>query len=206
MKEVIWSTQKKGRPPFVDISIGEIQQWILAYQDMGVTVAFILPIVEAFFPILPLIAIVTGNAAAFGLWQGFIFTWLGACTGSILTFWLVRKFGGNGMKRLHDKYKPIAKTSHWLEEHGFSVLFLLRCFPFSPSSFINILAGLSSIPFHTYFWATVMGKAIMIFILSYIGADFFELWAQPWKLLLAAVLILSLWLAGKKVEKSYLKS
>lgn len=186
--------------------MNEIRQWIDAYQDLGVAVAFILPVIEAFFPFLPLIAIVTGNAAAFGLWQGFLFTWLGACTGSIVTFWLVRKLGGQKMKRLHEKYKPLAKTSNWLEDHGFSVLFLLRCFPFSPSSFINILAGLSSIPFHTYFWATVLGKAIMIFMLSYIGADFFELWDQPWKLLLAASLIFALWIVGKKVEKAYIKT
>lgn len=190
----------------MDISIETIQQWIYSYQEMGVAVAFALPVVEAFFPILPLFAIVTGNAAAFGLWQGFLYTWLGACTGSIVTFWLVRKLGGKGMKRLHDKYKPLAKTSNWLESHGFSVLFLLRCLPFSPSSFINILAGLSSIPFHTYFWATVLGKAIMVFILSYIGADFFELWDHPWKLIMAVFMILTLWLLGKKVEKSYLKA
>lgn len=189
----------------MDITIADINHWINAYKSLGVAVAFFLPVVEAFFPVLPLFAIVTGNAAAFGLWEGFAFTWLGACTGSLVTFWLVRKLSRKWVKRLHEKYKGIEKTSEWLEHHGFSVLFILRCLPFSPSSLINIMAGLSSLPFHTYFWATVLGKAVMIFLLSYIGSDLPALVHEPWKLALAAMLMVSLWMVGKQVEKRYLQ-
>lgn len=188
----------------MDIRLEDLYYWIGAYRGLGVAVAFILPIVEAFFPVLPLFAIVTGNAAAFGLWKGFIFTWLGACTGSLITFWLVRKLGRNWTEKWLHKYKGVEKSSRWFERHGFSVLFLLRCFPFSPSSFINVLAGLSSLPFHTYFWATILGKAVSVFVLSYLGADLPDLIRQPMKIGLVGVLVLLLWSIGKIVEKRYL--
>ena len=188
----------------MDIGVKEIADWIQTYHDMGIAVAFFLPLIEAFFPVLPLIAIVTGNAAAFGLWLGFLFTWLGACTGSLVTFWLVRKISGTRVHHYLVKFKTIAAASHWFENHGFSVLFLLRCFPFSPSSLINVLAGLSSLPFHTYFWATVLGKAVMIFILSFIGADLPNLLKEPWKFIPMIVVILTLWFVRKKIEKRYL--
>jgi len=188
----------------VNIGVKDIAEWIQTYHDMGIAMAFFLPLVEAFFPVLPLIAIVTGNAAAFGLWKGFLLTWLGACTGSILTFWLIRKISGTRFHHFLIKYKMIAAASHWFENHGFSVLFLLRCFPFSPSSLINVLAGLSTLPLHTYFWATVLGKAVMIFVLSFIGADLLDLLKEPWKFIPIILLILSLWFIGKKVEGRYL--
>jgi uncharacterized membrane protein YdjX (TVP38/TMEM64 family) len=188
----------------MDIRLEDLYYWISAYRGLGVAVAFILPIVEAFFPVLPLFAIVTGNAAAFGLWKGFIFTWLGACTGSLITFWLVRKLARNWTKEWFHKYKGLEESSRWFERHGFSVLFLLRCFPFSPSSLINVLAGLSSLPFHTYFWATILGKSVSVFVLSYIGADLPELIREPLKIVLVGIIVLLLWSIGKIVEKRYL--
>ncbi|WP_164984906.1 TVP38/TMEM64 family protein [Ammoniphilus sp. CFH 90114] len=188
----------------MDIRIEELYDWINAYRGLGIAIAFILPILEAFFPILPLIAIVTGNAVAFGMWKGFFFTWLGACTGSLLVFWLIRTFSRNWTERLFHRYKGIEKSSKWFEKHGFSVLFLLRCFPFSPSSLINVLAGLSAISFHTYFWATILGKAVMVFILSYIGADLPQFIREPVKLITLLLGVALLWGVGKLVEKRYL--
>ncbi|MEW9671033.1 TVP38/TMEM64 family protein [Ammoniphilus sp. 3BR4] len=188
----------------MDIRLEDLYQVIQAYRGLGVAVAFILPIVEAFFPLLPLFAIVTGNAVAFGFLKGFVFTWLGASFGSLLVFWLVRKIGHKWLAPLFHKYKGLEKSSRWFEKHGFSVLFLLRCFPFSPSSLINVLAGLSSIPFHTYFWATLLGKAVLVFILSYIGADLPQLIREPLKLVTLGLGIATIWGTGKLVEKRYL--
>ncbi|RKD27045.1 hypothetical protein BEP19_00280 [Ammoniphilus oxalaticus] len=188
----------------MNLDVEDILQWIEAYQRLGVIVAFLLPVIEAFIPALPLIAIATGSAAAFGLWKGFLFTWLGACAGSILVFWLVRKLRGTRTHLFFRKYRTIVKTTSWFENRGFSVLFLLRCFPFSPSSLINVLAALSRLPFHTYFWATLLGKGVMIFIISFIGADLPAMLREPWKLLFIALLIAALWLFGKRVEKQYI--
>jgi uncharacterized membrane protein YdjX (TVP38/TMEM64 family) len=187
----------------VDISLDDINGWLEVYRSAGPLIAFILPFLEAFFPVLPLFAIITANAAAFGLWKGFIYTWFGACMGSLLTFYMVRRFGSKWSKRAIEKYEPLSRSSLWIEQHGFSVLFLLRCFPFSPSSLINVLAGLSSISLVTYFWATILGKSVSVFILSYIGSDFSELLEDPWKLTLTIMFVTVIWIIGKKVEKHF---
>ena len=48
------------------------------YESLGPLPGFLLPFVESFLPFLPIIVIVMGNAAAYGLWKGFLFSWTGA--------------------------------------------------------------------------------------------------------------------------------
>jgi uncharacterized membrane protein YdjX (TVP38/TMEM64 family) len=188
----------------LDLTIEEINRWMDVYRNVGPVIAFLLPFIEAFLPVLPLFAIVTGNAAAFGLWPGFLFTWLGACAGSLLVFILVRKVGARWTPVIRTKLPMVIQSSAWFEQHGFTILFLLRCFPFSPSSLINVLAGLSTISVWTYFWATVLGKAVMVLILSVIGHDLPAMLREPWKLGVTLILILAIWMIGRKVEQHYL--
>ena len=54
----------------------------------------LLPFIEAFLPFLPLIVLVMGNSATYGLWWGFLLSWIGVCLGSVTVFWIVRKLGG----------------------------------------------------------------------------------------------------------------
>ena len=65
----------------------KVEQILQSYSAMGGPIAgILLPFLEAFLPFLPLIVIAFANAAAFGLWKGFFFTWLGSVLGTILVF------------------------------------------------------------------------------------------------------------------------
>ncbi len=90
---------------------------------------------------------------------------------------------------------------NWLEKHGFGPLFLLLCFPFSPSAIINLVAALSGISLYQFALAVLLGKSVMIFTVSYIGDSIVSFAQNPVKTILVAIGIAIIWIFGKYLEK-----
>ncbi|MFC0189220.1 TVP38/TMEM64 family protein [Fictibacillus aquaticus] len=170
------------------------------YKDLGFLPGILLPMLESFIPVLPLFVFVAGNAAAYGFWLGFLYSWIGVCAGSVIVFTVVRKFGQKRILGFLTRHEKINKTLLWVERHGFGMLFLLYCFPFTPSALINVVAGVSQISTRTYFLALFLGKLVMIAIVSFIGYDFMDVIKSPVKIGLIVFGIFVLWLGGKVVE------
>ena len=77
------------------------------------------------------------------------------------------------------KHPQVQKLMHWVERHGFGPLFILLCFPFTPSAVVNIVAGLSKVSTDQYMLAVMTGKMVMIFTISFVGHDIHSLLTQP---------------------------
>jgi uncharacterized membrane protein YdjX (TVP38/TMEM64 family) len=173
------------------------------YRSFGVLPGIAATLLESFFPILPMFVFVMANAAAFGLWKGFLISWIGACLGSILVFWLTRKIGQKRFFRFVSRHRKVRQFMHWIERHGFGPVFLLYCFPFTPSALVNIVAGLSRISRQQFILAVLLGKMVMIFTISFIGYDIVALVKQPLRTVAIAVVVILLWYAGKRVEARF---
>ncbi|MDQ0224223.1 TVP38/TMEM64 family protein [Metabacillus niabensis] len=171
------------------------------YRSFGPFFAILLPLLEAFLPFLPLIVFIVANVNSFGLWFGFLLSWIGACTGAIIVFILMRKLNKFKFIQRLKQRKTFQKLLAWVERRGFSPLFLVLCFPFTPSAAINVVAGLSKISIWQFTLAVLSGKFVMVFIVSFIGQDLHALIAQPLRGVVVAIVIFLLWLIGKKVEK-----
>lgn len=181
-------------------TIENMMNLIDQYRSFGPLPGILLLILEAFLPFLPLVIIVLANANAFGLWYGFLISWAGASGGAILVFLVIRKFGNTRILSFLRKNRQVKKITHWLEAHGFSPIFLLLCFPFTPSAVVNIVAGLSKINIFQYILAVVAGKMVMIFIVSFVGYDLVSLIKNPLKTVGVFLIILVLWFIGKRIE------
>lgn len=182
------------------LTIENIMSLIQEYRALGPLPGILLPMLEAFLPFLPLFLFVMANASAFGLWLGFLFSWIGACIGAFLVFFLVRKFGQKRLLVFLQKHQKVQKLMEWVEEHGFGPLFLLLCFPFTPSAVVNIVAGLSRISVAQYMLAVMTGKVVMIFTISFIGYDIRSLITQPLRTAIVLGVIFILWYVGKRIE------
>ncbi|MDQ0232237.1 TVP38/TMEM64 family protein [Metabacillus malikii] len=182
-------------------TIEQLMQLFETYRSFGPFFAILLPLLEAFFPFLPLVIFIVANVNSFGLWFGFLLSWIGACTGSIIVFFIMRRLGNwKLIKRLKDK-KTFRRLLVWIERRGFSPLFLILCFPFTPSAAINVVAGLSKIGYWQFILAVLTGKFVMIFMVSFIGQDLHALITQPVRAVVVAFVIFLLWFFGKRVEK-----
>ncbi|MFF5996775.1 TVP38/TMEM64 family protein [Lysinibacillus sp. KU-BSD001] len=182
------------------LTIENIEEVEKYYRTLGPLVGVLLPFIESFLPFLPLVVIVVANANAFGLFFGFILSWLGTVLGSYVVFLIVRKFGRHPKLHFFTQSKRVQKLITWVDMNGLSPLFVLLCFPFTPSVLVNIVAGLSNIRKHFYLVAVILGKMVMIFVMSFVGHDLTALIRSPIKLVLAVVVIFLLWLFGKAVE------
>ena len=181
-------------------TLDNIMDLIREYRSFGPLPGILLPMLEAFLPFLPLVLFVMANASAFGLWLGFLYSWLGAVAGALLVFLLVRKYGQKRILRFLKKHKQVQRLMKWVEKHGFGPLFILLCFPFTPSAVVNIVAGLSNISMAQYMLAVLSGKIVMIFTISFVGYDIKSLVTQPIRTAIVALVIFLLWYVGKIIE------
>lgn len=179
-----------------------IQQLLNQYEGLGPLPGILLPFIEAFLPFLPLMVFVLANAAAYGLLEGFLYSWVGASTGAVLVFFLVRRLGKlQWVDQKIRKNKQVLRVTGWVENRGFGPLFLLLCFPFSPSSVINVVAGLSKVSIQQFILAVALGKAVMIFSVAYVGSSIMEFANKPFKTIIVLLGIGLFWYIGKHIEK-----
>ncbi|WP_456275941.1 TVP38/TMEM64 family protein [Bacillus sp. AK128] len=181
-------------------TLENIEELMEEYRDLGPLPGIFLPMLEAILPFLPLVVFVVGNAAAFGLWLGFLYSWLGTSLGAIIVFLVIRRLGQKRIFRFLSRNRQVKKLMDWVERHGFGPLFLLLCFPFSPSAIINVVAALSRVSIAQFILAVLTGKMVMVFIISFIGYDLKSLIEQPIRTAIVALVIFILWLIGKRVE------
>lgn len=178
-----------------------LEQLLETYERLGPMIGVFLPFIEAFLPFLPLIVFVFVNIATYGLFQGFFYSWLGSSLGSIAVFYIIRNLGRNKFIRNIRTNKQVLKVTSWVDRHGFGPLFLLLCFPFSPSSIINVVAGLSNISIQGFILAVLLGKLVMIFSLAYVGASILAFAKHPFRAIAVGLGIGLFWLIGKHIEK-----
>jgi len=187
-------------------TLENIMDLIQEYRSFGPIPGVVLPMLEAFLPFLPLVLFVMANASAFGLWLGFLYSWLGSCLGALLLFLLIRKYGQKRVFSFLSKHPKVRKLMDWVERHGFGPLFLLLCFPFTPSVVVNIVAALSKISMYQYMLAVAIGKMVMIFTMSFVGYDLHSLITQPYRTAVVFLVIFILWYVGKRIEVRLNKS
>lgn len=175
------------------------------YEKLGPLPGILLPFIEAFLPFLPLFVFVLANGAAYGLFKGFLYSWIGASLGSLAVFLIIRQLGNKAIFIKIRKNKQVKRVTSWVERRGFGPLFILLCFPFSPSSVINVVAGLSRVNVYQFILAVFLGKSVMIFSIAYIGSSVLEFAKNPLKTIIVSICIVLFWIFGKFLEKRLLR-
>lgn len=190
-------------PPLKDSekTLEYITELLAKYESLGPLPGLLLPFIEAFLPFLPLVVFVFANSGAYGLLLGFIYSWIGSSLGSIAVFLLIRRFGHRKLLVRIKQNKQVVRVTSWVNRRGFGPIFLLLCFPFSPSAVINVVAGLSNLNVFRFSLAVVMGKAVMIFSVAYIGSSILEFAENPLRTVVVIVAILLFWMIGNFIEK-----
>ncbi|MFC3769743.1 TVP38/TMEM64 family protein [Paenibacillus sp. GCM10012303] len=187
------------------VTLEDVQRMLNQFEALGPFPGILAAWLESLLPFLPLVAILIANVNIYGLGEGFLLSWIGVFSGAVTVFWIVRRFGGRLRHFIERKSPRSTRLIHWLERHGFMPIFLLACFPFTPSFLVNLVSGLSKVPFHTFITATALGKGVMILMVSVVGYDLFDLFKQPWKLVLIVAMFILMAYTGRKIESKYFK-
>lgn len=188
-----------------NIELIEYSEFFLKYIEMwGPAAGILLPTLEAFIPILPLVGFVIINVAAFGFFFGYLYSWIGNCLGSFLLFLLLRKVGGKKLdtKISHSKYRA---TLEKIKKKNLSVLFLLYCFPFAPSFLLSGTAALTNMKTEEFLTILLPSKLVMLLSLAFIGENVSSFFENPTKAIFYIIFILLLNLLVKYLFEIYEK-
>lgn len=169
--------------------------WILSV-IVGMTSVFI----ESFLPFLPLVALVTANAALFGMIPGLVISWIGSSAGTICLFFIVKKISNKRFRKFLTNEK-VEKAVDWVESKGLKLLFLAYACPFLPACVVTISQGLAKRDMAEFISAVISGKLVMFFIVSYIGKDIFGFITNPFKVSALVLITFIAWKIGNKLNK-----
>ena len=169
------------------------------YWSLAMIVGLLSCFIESFLPILPLVAIVGANAMIFGLWGGFIISWIGSGLGTLALFLLIRKYNNNKLfKKI--KSKKIEKAILWMNRQGFKLLFIAYSCPFVPSFLVTLTSAFCKREVSEFLPAMLAGKFVMFLVICYPASDLGGFLRSPMKIVLFIILVFLSWKIGSKVN------
>ena len=174
-------------------------------QSGGFTVGFLLIILEAFLPVLPLGAFVTLNVNAFGALPGLILSWIATIIGSYLMYLLCFYISNQVIYKVikkETKEKVLSKINKF-QKIKLTHLVLIITLPFTPSCFVNLLAGVSNISKQKYLISLLIGKAFMITFWAYIGMSLIESITNIKAIIFISVVLLLAYIISKIISKKF---
>ncbi|MHA0856886.1 TVP38/TMEM64 family protein [Paenibacillus sp. CMAA1364] len=188
------------------LSEENITAFLERYREFGALPGILLTFMKSFIPPLPTLLIVGVNAAVYGLWLGFLYSWIGMISGCMLTFLIVRRISYLPYFQKWAQKPHVAKSMIWIQRNAFSYVFLLGIFPVGPFVVVNIVSGVARMRIWLFLLAVSLGKGIMIFYVSYIGHDLQSFVDHPIQLLYVLLFIALSFLIIKKIEGYFTKN
>lgn len=174
-------------------------------QKGGFLMGFFLILIEAFIPILPLGAFVTLNINAFGTFPGLLISWSASVIGSyimyLLCYYVSNKIIYKFIKE-KTKEKILEKTTHF-QKIKLTSLVLIITLPFTPSCFINLLAGISNVSKEKYLISLIIGKVFNIIFWGYIGMSLIESLTNIKAIIFIIIILLIAYLISKIISKKF---
>ena len=171
------------------------------FEQLGFFVGFLLVFIESFLPFLPLVVIVILTINSYGVIVGFLISYSATVIGSYLVFLTVRHFFRDTAQRYIEKHDKLNKMLKFIDDRGFTFLFILLCLPFTPSSVVNVITALSNVRRDVYLYILLAAKFIMILSMTLVGYDIASFFDSPMKLILSLVFLCVLYLLSKWYQK-----
>jgi len=175
------------------------------YRSYGPLPGILLTFLKSFVPPLPTILIVGVNAAVYGLWLGFLYSWIGLVAGCMATFLLVRTAAGHRIARRWAAKPKVKASMDWIRRNGFSYVFVLSLFPVGPFVLVNMAAAVSRMSVLRFLAAVAAGKAVMALAVSFVGYDIARFYRDPLQLVYVVLFIVLSWYVCKKIEARFMR-
>lgn len=149
-----------------------LRDWFATVDPVAARLLYVLVYIVWTVLLLPGVLLSFVGAVLFGVWEGTIFTWMGATVGAILAFGLARTLGRDFVDQLLSG--KLLALDRWLREHGLMGLFIVRLVPLFPFNGVNFGCGLTNIRLRDYVLATAVGIVPGTFVYQYLFATFGE--------------------------------
>lgn len=148
-------------------SVEDLQNYIKGF---GIAAPLILTLFQAFQVVVPVLPGYLGCAAgavALGSWTGFWCNYIGISLGSIISFFLAKKYGIDIVLAMFPE-KQYKKWSARIEKSKSyeRFLFIATLLPLFPDDFLCYFSGLIKMNSKRFIWIIILGKPWCILVYS----------------------------------------
>ena len=151
-----------------NVDVGLVKGYILSFGMLAPVVSFLLMIFQSLMAPLPAFIITFANAGLFGWIKGAVLSWSSAMVGAALCFFIARFYGRAAVEKLTSKF-ALDGIDSFFRKYGNYAILIARLLPFMSFDIVSYAAGLTSMSFWSFFWATGLGQLPATIIYSYIG-------------------------------------
>ena len=154
-------------------SIDTLQSYVAAFGLWGPLILALIQMLQVVLPVLPGFTGCIAGAALFGSAGGFWVNYIGISAGSILAYWLAKRYG----VQLVNKMLPMKKYEAYIAKLNRSssytvVLFLSILLPLAPDDFLCYFSGLINMSARKFIAIILVAKPWCILFYSIFFAHF----------------------------------
>lgn len=144
-----------------------VESWTDQFGVFGPLVIIGIIIIETVIAPIPgtLVPIVIG--ALYGIWPGILYAWIGNMIGSIIAFWIARRFGRPVVKKIVSEEK-IQRYDNYLHSRRI-MIWVVYFIPLLPLDVLSFVIGLSQIRFRFFLGVIAAGFTGNLLILTLFG-------------------------------------
>ena len=153
---------------FQNVDVADVKTYLLSFGIWAPIVSFLLMIFQSVVAPLPAFLITFANAGLFGWIPGAILSWSSAMAGAALCFFIAKYFGREVVEKLTSK-AALNSVDGFFNRYGKYAILIARLLPFISFDIVSYAAGLTSMKFWPFFWATGLGQLPATLIYSYVG-------------------------------------
>lgn len=140
-----------------------LQAYLASTGWLGPLLFIAIQIIQVVIPVIPGGISTAAGVLLFGPWAGFAYNYIGIVIGSLLNFWLARRYGTAFIRhvvseRTCEKY--LAYTKNQRKFDWFFAAAIIA--PIAPDDVLCLIAGLTKMSFKKFFWIIVLGKPVTI--------------------------------------------
>lgn len=180
-----------------------LTNFLLSIGMWGYVLSCFLILIESIVPALPLSIFITLLFYKFGVFIGFIISYVFTILGCIMSY----KIFNSKLRYKLDNYinkndmVKLNKLKMRINKINFNSLCLIIAIPFTPAFLINIAAGLTNMNFKKYLYALMIGKIFLIIFWGFIGTSLINSFKNPINLVYIIVLLIICFIISKLVSK-----
>lgn len=155
-------------------SVEAFTDYIDSYGLMGPVVLTFIQMFQVVVPVVPGMAGCAAGAVLFGSIGGFLCNYIGISAGSILAFWLARRYGSEFVKKVTGE-KNYDKYTGWIQNRKYYtwIFALMILLPLAPDDFFCYFTGLTRMSAKKFILIILTMKPWLILIYSLVFAGIF---------------------------------
>lgn len=148
--------------------VGDVRDYLLSFGAYAAAISGLLMVFQSIIAPLPAFVITFANGLLFGWGWGAALSWSSAMAGAVLCYLLARFLGRPVVEKLVSK-AALDWMDGFFNRYGKHTVFIARLIPVVSFDLVSYSAGLTSIGFWPFFWATGLGQLPATLLYSYLG-------------------------------------